>query len=109
MTLAICIRCGAKKFGAFVRCDQCGFRPASEEDLAKSLMVTDHYFQPEALQQVASDISAGRTFEFNRQNVNQLISEIRKPGFRRMMGLEPPPDPNQGRERSKRPWWRFFS
>ncbi len=49
MTIAICIACGAQKFGAFTSCQACGFQPRTVIDEAKSLMLSDHNFPPEEL------------------------------------------------------------
>jgi hypothetical protein len=44
MTRAVCFKCGAIKFGAFCPCPECGDVPATEDDLALSLAMSDHYF-----------------------------------------------------------------
>ena len=103
MTLAICIKCGAEKFGAYVHCAACNFRPTSEEDLAKSMMVTDHYFSKETLGEISHDLSSGKPVQFSEENLAQLISEVRKSNLRRMLGLTSS-DRNQ-----KRPWWKFWA
>lgn len=43
MTIAVCIYCGAKKFGAWTLCGSCGKRPTGSEDAFKSLMHSDHF------------------------------------------------------------------
>ena len=52
MTVAICFACGEFKVGAFTPCPTCGAEPASDEELAHSLALTDHYLTPEGLAQV---------------------------------------------------------
>jgi hypothetical protein len=42
MTTAVCFRCGKLKFGAFCPCE-CGAMPQTEDELAISLAMTDHY------------------------------------------------------------------
>ena len=59
MTIALCIKCGARKFGSVIACDECGHAPASQVEAAYSVVLSDHYFDLETLDLIASDI--GRT------------------------------------------------
>jgi hypothetical protein len=43
MKIAICINCGYNKGKPAVRCPNCGFTPRSDEDKAKSLMLSMYY------------------------------------------------------------------
>ena len=101
MTIAICIKCGAEKFGAFVSCKACGFRPTSDEELAKSLMVTDRYFPVDTLRNIGKDLSAGGDVQFSPENIAALVDTIHKDGLRRMIGLE-------AAKPRKKPWWKLF-
>jgi len=60
MTVAVCVKCGAIKHGAFNPCRSCGERPASEDDLVYSLVLTDHYFPVETLQGISGSMLAGK-------------------------------------------------
>jgi hypothetical protein len=60
MTVAVCVKCGAIKHGAFNPCVACGERPASEDDLVYSLVLTDHYFPAETLQGISASMLAGK-------------------------------------------------
>ena len=60
MTIAICIPCGAQKFGAFTPCTACGFTPNRVIDQAKSLMLSDHNFPVEELHKFKAMIESGR-------------------------------------------------
>jgi len=42
MTMAICFACGAIKFGALCPCDKCKATPKSEDEIAVSLLLSDH-------------------------------------------------------------------
>jgi hypothetical protein len=101
MTVAICISCGERKFGAFVGCKGCGFRPTSEEELAKSMMVTDHYFSTEQLDEIARDWNSGKPVRFDPGNVSQFVEMVRKQQTRKMLGLEQSAKP-------KKPWWKLI-
>ena len=102
MTLAICIKCGGRKFGAYVDCKGCGFRPITEEDFAKSMMMSDHHFSEKVLDEISGTLRSGKEVEYSSENVAQLIDEIRKSGARRILGLEPP------MKSGLKPWWKFF-
>jgi hypothetical protein len=108
MTLAICIQCGGRKFGAFAKCSECGFAPASEEEFAKSMMVTDHYFSREELEQIGNDTKAGNPPKFDQQSVDQTTVELREHGTLRMLGLDSAQSPEKEKRRRKTPWWRVF-
>lgn len=61
MTTAVCVYCGAMKFGALVRCRSCGSVPARQDEEAwiYSFVFTDHYFDRETLEQISSEMKAG--------------------------------------------------
>lgn len=40
MSLSVCIRCGAIKRRPMDRCPRCGFQPATDEEKAKSLLLS---------------------------------------------------------------------
>jgi len=65
MTFAICIACGAEKFGAFVACSRCGYAPEQVLDKAKSLILSDHHFPPSELSKCGRSIEAGRQIPFD--------------------------------------------
>lgn len=43
MKTAICIQCGAAKRHPTAACKECGFEPRSDEDKAKSIILSLHY------------------------------------------------------------------
>lgn len=59
MTRAVCVLCGAPKFGALVTCQSCGQRPTDPEDLILSMALTDHLVDAETLESAAQSIQAG--------------------------------------------------
>ena len=59
MTNAICVKCGAMKYGAFGRCGSCGQGPESEIDLAYSFALTDHYLSASQLEEYSAWMLAG--------------------------------------------------
>jgi hypothetical protein len=59
MTIAVCVGCGTKKIGAWTTCGACGLLPQAKIDVAYSLVLTDHYFSREVLDQISSDMLRG--------------------------------------------------
>jgi hypothetical protein len=59
MTIAVCVGCGAKKFGAWTSCGACGLIPQTENDVAYSLALTDHYFTVDVLDRISADMQGG--------------------------------------------------
>ena len=59
MTIAVCVSCGSMKFGSFVRCKSCGVTPSSEREIAYSLVLSDHHFDPEKLRQISESMKKG--------------------------------------------------
>lgn len=108
MTKAVCFNCGSMKFGAFVECKECHLRPISDDDLAMSLAMTDHYFDENTMKVMAADIKRGeklklddaskanilKSFEDSRAMITNLGSSG---GF-----------PLKSQERSKKPFWKLW-
>lgn len=78
MTIALCTKCGAKKFGAFSPCKECGFVPTSYEERAKSVMLSDHHHTHTELDEIAKSIKAGKPVQFDPAAVarNALVLEL---------------------------------
>lgn len=47
MTRALCAKCFSDKHGCWTFCEQCGFTPHGEGQLALSLVLSDHFLGPE--------------------------------------------------------------
>jgi hypothetical protein len=58
MTIAVCIRCGAKKLGALTLCPGCGFAPLDNSDKAKAMILTDHSLSRDQIDMIAARIQA---------------------------------------------------
>ena len=76
MTLAICIRCGHEKLGALTPCPSCNFLPESSEDRAKSITLSDHNCDAEALRQISDRIRSGEPFQFDNDAIAQMAVEL---------------------------------
>jgi Sigma-70 factor, region 1.1 len=59
VTIAVCVRCGAQKFGSFTACKTCHHTPASEHELIYSLAFSDHCLDASQLVKVGQEIREG--------------------------------------------------
>lgn len=58
MTMAVCIKCGALKYTAFLPCEHCNQRPTGS-DVGKALVLTDHHYTEDALHKISDMIKSG--------------------------------------------------
>jgi hypothetical protein len=79
--MAVCFKCGVIKFGAFVPCPQCAAFPQTEDDLALSLAMTDHYFDMPTLEQMGAAVRDGNPPHLDPKSHAQLIQQIRDSGM----------------------------
>ena len=77
MTIAICLKCGAFKHGAWTPCRKCGHLPSDEEDKAKHIIVTDHYFSKDDLEAASARIQEGKELQFSQEQVDQFKETLR--------------------------------
>jgi hypothetical protein len=78
MTMAVCFKCGKIKFGAFVPCPDCRTAPQTEDDLVRSLAMTDHYFDMPTLEQMGAAVRDGNPPQLAPETHAQLIDTIRR-------------------------------
>jgi hypothetical protein len=82
MTIAVCVHCGFIKHGAFGACGSCGSFPESETELAYSLVLTDHYFSAEVLEEISAAMLAGKPYPRlppeQEQHFRQMITGVAK-------------------------------
>jgi len=76
VTVAVCIRCGARKIGAFTSCPGCGFAPVEGGDQAKSLILSDHHLPEDQLDEIAARIQGGLPVTYPEDTVQQLTEEL---------------------------------
>lgn len=97
MTVAVCYKCGEFKFGAFTPCEHCGALPATEDDLALSLMMTDHYFDRKTLDAMSTEVKNGKPLRLAPETRETLVRQIREfPGLLRF------------NKAARKPWWKFW-
>ncbi len=95
MTQAICFRCGEIKWGALNPCDRCGVVPRSDDELTFSLAFSDHYCDPETLQQIGWNVKIGNPPEISettRRKVSPAVAEAKRIlGINRLVGRQSGP------------------
>ncbi len=77
MTIAICVKCGEFKFGAFAPCPKCLALPKSEDEHALSLMLTDHFLDQPTLETMGVEIKRGNPPSLDPETREELIQELR--------------------------------
>ncbi|MBK8816496.1 MAG: hypothetical protein IPN42_13800 [Methylococcaceae bacterium] len=76
MTIAICKSCGKEKWGAFNECDNCGFIPNTEDELAESLILSDHYFDKVTLSNISLAFQTGKPPKIDEHSKNKVKSKL---------------------------------
>src|SRR3954453_12853385 len=64
MTVAVCLRCGARQHGAFITCPKCHYMPDDDESLTRHLLTTDHYLSREQLEALSERVKTGMPVGF---------------------------------------------
>ena len=111
MTIAVCFKCGEFKFGAFNPCEKCGEFPKTEDELAISLAMTDHYFDKHSLEQMgAATKRDGKPPNLAPETHQDLLKVIREsktmmPMVENLMKEE---SDALKMEVKPKPWWRFW-
>jgi hypothetical protein len=113
VTQAVCFKCGVIKFGAFVACPECSAAPQTEDDLALSLAMTDHYFDVPTLEQMGAAVRDGHSPHLDPQTHAKLIETIRQSSeIAKSLGASVSPDEKASRVGDQRPqgkpWWKFW-
>ncbi len=84
MTVAVCLKCGAIKHGAFTPCSACRYTPDDDESLTKHLLVTDHYLSREELNAISARIKAGETITFDEESLRWVSKAAMDAEMKRM-------------------------
>jgi hypothetical protein len=76
MTIAVCLKCGAMKHGAWTPCRKCKHVPQESGDVAEHLLATDHYFTSADLKAMAAEIQIGHPPAFDPKLVADLAASV---------------------------------
>ena len=74
--MAVCIACGARKFGAFVPCPECGYAPQGAEEHAKSIILSDRFLDTASLDGVSNTLRAGEAVTYPEEALRELAASI---------------------------------
>src|SRR5689334_10208172 len=82
MTYAVCVQCGTEKSSPSVECSTCHFRPQSDDEKARSLILSLNYEidgeyrgkNKEELEIIAKQIRAGKPYSFDEDEVRDVIA-----------------------------------
>ena len=88
MTIAICFACGAIKFGALCPCEKCGTTPKSEDEIAVSLLMSDHHMSVADLESLSQAMMGGEI----QPVPDEKSMEVLRPAAReaqRALGITP--------------------
>src|SRR5438552_13423691 len=77
MTVAVCLKCGAMKHGAWTRCRKCGHTPEDLEDKAKHVMTSDHYFSQADLERISTRVQSGQLLHFDPKQVEEYVATLK--------------------------------
>lgn len=98
------------KWGAFNPCEKCNATPRTEDDLAISLLMSDHYFDKPTMEHMGADVAAGKPPQIDPETRRMLITTMRvtgmhnrflRPGGRATdLDYQPSPPPPD------KPWWK---
>jgi len=87
MSTAVCIKCGAFKYGAFTRCDKCGACPESDQEKALSIAASDHYCDAQWLNRLSACIKEGQPPPVNPTVVSEYLETISSKAGRQVLNL----------------------
>ena len=83
---AVCVACGAFKRDALVGCPECDYRPASEYEVARSLILSQAFTAgkmaigrtAEELMKISADIRSGRPYLFDAEEQRRVVEHYRE-------------------------------
>jgi hypothetical protein len=114
MTMAVCFKCGVIKFGAFVPCPDCAVAPRTEDDLALSVAMTDHYFDLPTLKEMGAGVRAGRPPRLDPETRARIVEQLLGSGMLAEIhdllgnGARPSASAEARPGSRSKPWWKFW-
>ena len=76
MTASVCTNCGAMKIGALTRCTKCKFEASTNEERARSLMLSDHHLDRAGLEAARESIQSGAGIAYDEAKVAEMAAGI---------------------------------
>ena len=92
MTIATCLVCGCRKFGALGTCPGCLWKPYLDEDLIDSIILSDNHLKESALSDIGAALKNGQDFTLPADLLGKLKSDYSRalPEFRKHLPPELP-------------------
>jgi hypothetical protein len=76
MTVAVCLKCGAMKTGAWTPCPECHDEPQTEQEKARYLMASDQHLNQSDMKAVSRTVKEGRRINFVSTEVSSIAEAI---------------------------------
>lgn len=92
MTVAVCLVCGERKFGAYLPCPACDWEPVDDEDKVRSTLLTDHYQPVQALERIGVALAGGTEVVLPEDVVQDHLRQFNALGAVVRKSLEPGPE-----------------
>jgi hypothetical protein len=80
MTVAVCLKCGALKHGAWTPCPKCKHTPQDPEDKARHLITSDHYFGKADLEGISARVQSGLPLTFDPKQIEEAADAVKTIG-----------------------------
>lgn len=106
MSISVCFKCGTTKLEPACPCTKCRTTPASEDELAVSMALTDTLMSNDELHDIAGTIAAGKPYKLEPELRTRMIVALRKSG--RFSKAKRATDINDQGKVKRHPWWRLF-
>ena len=78
MTIAVCLKCGSMKHGAWTLCPECKHIPKEEKDKAEHVIATDHHFDPKVLEDISARVKQGLPVQFDPKAVEEFMATAKE-------------------------------
>jgi hypothetical protein len=87
MTIAICLRCGEYKHGAFNKCSACHYEPSTLKHKAMSMLLSDHNCNEVQLAAHSNNIKIGSTAYIDQEELQAMMSVLGSPQGEALSGM----------------------
>jgi len=75
---AVCLECGASKWGALTECSECKQRPQSFEDQARSMLASEDHLDETGLEALSEQVRRGDELCFDPAEVADLAADLER-------------------------------
>jgi len=77
MTIAVCWRCGHFKHGALTPCEKCNALPRTDQDIALSIGLSDHYHSQPQLEVFSQEIVLGKKPSIDPKIISDYLETLK--------------------------------